>query len=281
MQPAKWRETCDPFALDFTRFRLAEVLGYPHAGNDVFYVRGLLDGRETTAYLKVARQPGANIAQEVALLTQLHDPVFPKVLDHGASPAPWSLTEELPGQRLSVLPGENEALASLSYLEEYGAALAHLHTLHPDAPAQADRPFYHPPTPELLQKLGLSSMASYFAQPLPSGDTVFCHGDFHYANLLWQDGRISAILDFELAGYGCRERDVAWALFLRPGQKFLTTPQEEGLFLQGYRRFAPCNEALVRRYMAQFYVHFLRFTQDDAAWCAHARAWLDSAARMA
>ena len=95
MQPAKWRETCDPFALNFTRFRLVEVLGYPHAGNDVFHVRGLLDGREATAYLKVARQPGADIEREIALLAQLCEPIYPKVLDHGASPAPWSLTEEL------------------------------------------------------------------------------------------------------------------------------------------------------------------------------------------
>ena len=116
MQPAKWRETCDPFALNFTRFRLTEVLGYPHAGNDVFHVRGLLDGHEATAYLKVARRPGADIEREIALLAQLCEPIYPKVLDHGASPAPWSLTEELPGQRLSVLLGENESFASISYL---------------------------------------------------------------------------------------------------------------------------------------------------------------------
>lgn len=77
MQLAKWRETCDPFALNFTRFRLTEVLGYPHAGNDVFHVRGLLDGREATAYLKVARQPGADIEREIALLAQLCEPIYP------------------------------------------------------------------------------------------------------------------------------------------------------------------------------------------------------------
>ena len=111
MQPAKWRETCDPFALNFTRFRLTEVLGYPHAGNDVFHVRGLLDGREATAYLKVARQPGADIEREIALLAQLCEPIYPKVLDHGASPAPWSLTEELPGQRLSAQSAPRSACA--------------------------------------------------------------------------------------------------------------------------------------------------------------------------
>ena len=39
-QPDKWRETIDLFSLSFTNFHLKEILGYPHAGKDVFYVRG-------------------------------------------------------------------------------------------------------------------------------------------------------------------------------------------------------------------------------------------------
>ena len=111
MQPAKWRETCDPFALTFTRFRLTEVLGYPHAGNDVFHVRGLLDGREATAYLKVARQPGADIEREIALLAQLCEPfirrcwITVRLPCHGRSrrncresafPSCWAKTSRLP-----------------------------------------------------------------------------------------------------------------------------------------------------------------------------------------
>ena len=42
------------------------------------------------------------------------------------------------------------------------------------------------------------------------------------------------------------ERDIAWALFLRPGQKFLTTPEEEAHFLMGYQRHAPCDERRIR-----------------------------------
>ena len=115
MQPAKWRETCDPFALNFTRFRLTEVLGYPHAGNDVFRVRGLLDGRGATAYLKVARQPGADIEREIALLAQLCEPIYPKVLDHGASPAPWSLTGGTAGTA-PFRPAGRKRVACLSFL---------------------------------------------------------------------------------------------------------------------------------------------------------------------
>ena len=36
--PDKWRETADPFAIRFQNFKLERILGYPHAGNDVFHV---------------------------------------------------------------------------------------------------------------------------------------------------------------------------------------------------------------------------------------------------
>lgn len=55
-QPDKWRETIDPSTLHFYNFHLKEVLGYPHAGNDVFYVQGIgKDGQEVKAFLKVER----------------------------------------------------------------------------------------------------------------------------------------------------------------------------------------------------------------------------------
>ena len=80
-------------------------------------------------------------------------------------------------------------------------------------------------------------------------ETVFCYGDFHYANVLWKDHHISAILDFELAGYGSRDFDIAWALFLRPGQKFLKTDEELERFLRGYQKYGDCNVEAVKYYM--------------------------------
>ena len=76
--PEKWRETCDPFALAYHEFRPTEVLGYPHAGNDVFCMRAEWEGREVTAYVKVARQESANLANEVNILSQLDAPIFPR-----------------------------------------------------------------------------------------------------------------------------------------------------------------------------------------------------------
>ena len=67
----KWRETIDPFTLPFNSFKLKEVMGYPHAGNDVFYVRGIHYGKEVTAYIKAARQKGADICREIEAVEKL------------------------------------------------------------------------------------------------------------------------------------------------------------------------------------------------------------------
>lgn len=279
VHPQRWRETCDPFALGYHNFQLKEVMGYPHAGNDVFYVRGVANGSETTAYIKVARQKGANIENEVKILVQLDAPVFPKVLDYDRKHGRFSVTADMPGLRLSAIVGDNRDVASLSYMEEYGEALARLHQLKLSENPQTDRKFYHRPTEELLEKLNLSFLSNFFASKPKVGETVFCHGDFHYANILWKDHHISAILDFELAGYGNRDFDIAWALFLRPGQKFLMTKEERMRFIKGYQKHGDCNVEAVKYYMAQCYVYFLCFSADDTDYCEYVRSWLNQNCR--
>lgn len=94
--PDKWRETIDPFSLAYKSFHPIEILGYPHAGNDVFHARGIYKGKEVRAYIKAARQKGAAIENEVAILSQLHSPIYPTVLDCGFAGTPFSVTLELP-----------------------------------------------------------------------------------------------------------------------------------------------------------------------------------------
>ena len=51
--------------------------------------------------------------------------------------------------------------------------------------------------------------------------TTFIHGDFHYGNILWLDNCVNGVIDWEYSGVGFKEQDIAWALILRPGQKFM------------------------------------------------------------
>ncbi len=272
--PAKWRETCDPFALPYSRFRPLEILGYPHAGNDVFHARGLYRGREVRAYIKVARQRGCAIENEVAILERLDAPLFPKVIDWGTEPTPFSVTLELPGQRLSALLGDNAGMASMAYLPRYGRALAALHRMAIPAAPVADRRFFHAPDAATLRRMDLAFLQGAFEDRPSIPVECFCHGDFHYANLLWRDGELSGILDFELAGRGNRDFDIAWALLLRPGQRFLRTEAEQTAFLEGYAALGDFDLTAVRRYMAQCYVYFLQFSGDDGEYCDYVRGWL-------
>ncbi len=221
--PDKWRGTIDLFALPYKTFKPLEILGYPHAGNDVFYVRGLHNGSQINAYIKAARQRGADVGNEISILSQLRSPVTPPVVDYCLDGTPFIVTQELPGERLSAIVGENSDLESLSYLEEYGAALAKIHQLNIQAERVKDRKFFHAPPDALLESLHLDDLKGLFPSAERNAHTCFCHGDFHYANILWAGHHISGILDFELAGYGNRDFDIAWAVFRRPGQKFLRT----------------------------------------------------------
>ncbi len=275
IHPKKWRETCDPFALNFTNFKLNEILGYPHAGNDVFHVKGVSNGKEIFAFIKVARRKDADLINEVNILNQLDIPFFPRVIDYDRENGSYSVTEALPGMRLSaIIENESEA-AAVSYMEKYGEALGRLHKLKINASAQSDRKFRHRPPNEVLEKTNLMFMGEFFDRKPAPGEAVFCHGDFHYANVLWKDHGISAILDFELAGYGDRDFDIAWALFLRPGQKFLKTSEEQETFIKGYKRHGNCNIDAVKYYMAQCYVYFMYFCEDDEDYCQYIREWLD------
>ncbi len=273
--PQKWRETCDPYSLNYHIFKLEEVLGYPHAGNDVFYVKGLYNQKEVTAYIKVARQKGAAIENDVRIAGQLDWESVPKVIDWDFGETPFSVTLERPGKRLSVIVGDNADKASLAYMKKYGEALGQIHSITDiSASPVADRRFFHAPSGEELESLGLKSLASFFKNRPENPVTVFCHGDFHYANVLWNEGQISGILDFELAGFGNRDFDIAWATALRPEQKFLKTDEELQQFLDGYSKYGNYDYSAIKYYTAQIYVHFLQFSKDNSEYCSYVYKWL-------
>ena len=274
--PDKWRDTIDPFTLPYHSFKPLEILGYPHAGNDVFHVRGLYNGSQINAYIKSARQKGADIGNELSILSQFSAAVTPSVIDYSLEEPLFLVTRELSGERLSAIVGENRDLESLSYMAEYGAALAKIHEMDIQAKQVKDRKFFHAPSDALLKSLKLEHLKGLFPAFVTVASPCFCHGDFHYANVLWENLHISGILDFELSGYGCKEFDIAWALFRRPGQKFLKTEAELQEFLKGYRQFGAYDAEAVKIYMAQCYVYFLSFCGDDPEYCAYVREWLNA-----
>lgn len=260
--PEKWRETADPFDLPLTKYKIKTVLGYPHAGNDVFHMIGEYNTLETEAYLKIARQTGADIENEVKTIQALNCPLVPEILEYDPFTYRYVVTRALPGDRLSAIVGNNENQQSLPYLSAYGKMLAILHCTKGDFPSVKDRRFFHVPSKEHLETLHLAKVHEYLTKYEPKHVSIcFCHGDFHYANILWENEHISAILDFELSGMGIREFDIAWALILRPGQKFLNTDIEYEEFKRGYLSKGNANWDAVTYYMVLIYCYFLSFEE--------------------
>ena len=261
--PEKWRETINPFELSFHDFSLTEVIGYPHAGNDVFQARGLYRQREVEVFIKVARQLGADIENEINTIKKLNCSLAPQIIDHDDQKELFVVTFAMPGERLSTLVGENKSYASLEYMYEYGQLLAKLHCCKGSFPPVKDRRFFHIPELSTLQSSNQQFVYEYLISKQPKKTNhCFCHGDFHYANLLWKQNHISAILDFELSGIGNKEFDIAWAIILRPGQRFLNTKEERDLFMAGYSSLGTANWEYVKYYMVLIYSYFYRAGAD-------------------
>lgn len=87
-----------------------------------FMCAGLPTGSASTACVKAARRKDTAIANETQILSQLREPVFPRLIEYSEQGA-FSMTEALPGARLSAIVGENKGLESLAYMDEYGEAM--------------------------------------------------------------------------------------------------------------------------------------------------------------
>lgn len=255
--PEKWRDTVDPFLLPYRSFEPKRVIGYPHAGNDVFQMAGIYQGREVEAFVKVARQRGADIQREADTIAALGWALAPQVIDFGTEEPPFLVTLAKEGERLSTLYAAEPNLPIMDCLYEYGQTLARLHQTAGQFEAVKDRSYFHTPPKERLAAQGLSFVYDYLVAHAPTEvHSCFCHGDFHYANLLWKDNHISAILDFELSGIGNREFDIAWAVILRLGQQFLRSEAELERFLEGYSSVGTFDPKLVKYYMILIYSRF-------------------------
>lgn len=272
VHPQKWRDTQDPFSLPYRNFSLREVLGYPHAGNDVFHAKGIYAQEEVEAYIKVARQRGADIENEINTIAALQWELAPTVIDHDEEKKHFCVSLAKPGDRLSVILGENADMASLDYLFEYGQTLAQLHAREGAFPHVKDRRFFHIPDRSHFEELDIGFVHDYLVSNQPRTlSHCFCHGDFHYANILWKDKHISAVLDFELSGWGNKEFDIAWAIIRRPGQRFMNTEQEIALFMEGYLSVGNCDWDRVRYYMILVYSYFYPLGAEDSQYQAYVK----------
>ena len=253
-QPEKWKETVNPFEIPFQNFKLEQVLGYPHARNDVFYCKGLCFGEQIFCFVKYASKPDSDIANEICAIQKLNFSFVPQIVD--CDQGKFVVTKEVVGERLSyLLANTNEQ--SIDYMFEYGKTLAQIHSVQMDHKKVEHRKFFDLPSLEYLQQWDIEFAKPFLDNKPTQVDECFCHGDFHYANILWNERKICAVLDWELCGIGNKEFDIARAIINRPGQEFLNTAEEVNEFLRGYQSVGHCDTSKVHYYMVLVYCHFI------------------------
>lgn len=161
---------------------------------------------------------------EAAIVQAAHDagvkaPKVLLVLEESDGLGSGFVMEALPGtpDPRAILDMETPGLL----LEDAARDLARIHSLgSQDVPASVPRMNYAEAVAGLAEQfetaggdrpivaLGLKWLADNLPAPV---DPVLCHGDFRLGNILADRGRLSGVLDWEIAHFGDRHEDLAFA----------------------------------------------------------------------
>ncbi len=238
----KWRESIvDVWKLPLKEVILEKVISYPPAGNDVWQCLGKYHGKELSFFVKSERGKFANFQGEIKVLNKISNilPV-PKVLESGSyGDYTYIVLTKRAGEKLSDFINDISFDDRLKYLYNYGKMLGQIHKIKIKGDKAFIRQINDVPcidNYENIDKWALS-IIDFLKKSRPqniSYDT-FIHGDFHYGNVLFENFKVTGVLDWEYAGLGFKEQDIAWSLIVRPTQKFMKSKEEWKAFLDGYK----------------------------------------------
>lgn len=235
----KYRElTIDLFSIQYRNIKLKKIISYPPAGNDVVEAIVDIKNKEENVYIKFERSKMANFETEYKHLKLLRDiNIFPKVIEFGSvNDKKYIILEKIEGNRLSDIFKQDKKDKE-AYLKEYGKTLSQIHNIKNRGFDKAfQRPINEVPKNYKNSDEFSEKIIKYLEEnKIEKDNKTFIHGDFHYANVLFKNKKVNGIIDLEYSGFGFKEQDIAWALILRPGQKFMDNIDDINLFLDGYR----------------------------------------------
>lgn len=235
----KYRElTIDLFSIQYKNIKLKKIISYPPAGNDVVEAIADIKNKEENVYIKFERSKMANFETEYKHLKLLSDiNIFPKVIEFGSvNGKNYIILEKIEGDRLSDIFKQDKKDKE-TYLKEYGKTLSQIHNIKNRGFDKAfQRPINEVPKNYKNSDEFSEKIIKYLEEnKIEKDNKTFIHGDFHYANVLFKNQKVNGIIDLEYSGLGFKEQDIAWALILRPGQKFMDNIDDINLFLDGYR----------------------------------------------
>jgi aminoglycoside phosphotransferase (APT) family kinase protein len=219
--------------------------------NSVYRIEGKRQDRKFTFYLKVTKGTKASISNELSVITELHGRGFPvpKVLWHGVDKREFMALEERPGVMLRdfLKPYSPHHVPHLVQptLHELGVWVGKLHAAEIAWGMNTRTALYTFLGEEEVEDPRFREIVLWLQyNPPPEKDMVFVHGDLNDANALVENGRITAILDWESAGLGWREYELAW--ILRERRNYMNTAESRRAFLDGYASVTSYDEDALR-----------------------------------
>lgn len=262
----KWREpSVDLLEIPFQKIKIEEIISYPPAQNDVFECVCIYDRKRINVIIKYERSKMADFVSEIKTLEFLKEiglKCVPKIIEYGTYNAKkYIILEKVEGERLSDINKLGiTASEKKAYLYKYGVSLANIHNIkNAEKRIAKQRIINEYPKEENYPEIPLA-ICKYIkylkANDIRKELTTFIHGDFHYANVLWNNKEINGILDWEYSGYGFKEQDIAWALILRPMQEFLDNKEDIKSFLEGYKTVGKYNKDSLKWCLINGMCHF-------------------------
>jgi aminoglycoside phosphotransferase (APT) family kinase protein len=229
--------------------------------NDVYLCTGRWAGRTSEVHVKVAKQPKHCLANERAILEALAPgsiPV-PRVLWYGETGRAVLVLESIAGRMVwdHIDPRREhyEQGKTLAYLRAYGECLGRIHAAPLAWAPQKRLRLEGLVGEENLTEAHFMGLVSWLERHAPpKREQVFVHGDFNTSNVLFQAGAPSGVLDWEFAGSGWREYDLAWTLRARTA--FLGSQAERDAVLEGYREHSQYDPEALRWCEVLNYLHF-------------------------
>ena len=259
----KWRDlSVDLFDIKFDNIKLKEIISYPPAGNDVVEAIVLVNNKEENVFIKYERSKMADFISEsrnLKLIRKYYNKI-PLIYENGIyNNKQYIVLSKIEGNRLSDILKESDEFKK-DYLFKYGKELAYIHSIPSNGFEIAkQRIINNYPKKDDYSNFDefITKYINYLKEnkPIITYD-IFIHGDFHYANILWNNNEINGVIDFEYSGLGFREQDIAWSIILRPGQYFMDNKEDILDFLNGYSSVSNYDKDKLKWCLVNGYCHF-------------------------
>jgi aminoglycoside phosphotransferase (APT) family kinase protein len=236
--------------------------------NSVYFCKGRFRGEFVEAFLKIADRAAQSLENERSMLDRLRssDIPVPSVIASGQRSKPFLLLSKIPGvmlwDRIDPRRPHYERSAVLKNLRAYGALLARIHALEFDCPAQRRARFEGLIGEENVADAQFKTLVAWIDQNRPERtERTFVHGDFNTGNVLLDADAVSGVIDWEFAGLGWKEYELAWAL--RARIHFMNSEAEREAILSGYQTTGRFDAGQLRWCEVLNYLHFAYWSLDS------------------